>query len=67
MIREARSSQNREAVMSRDGPISRKSSVTVSGVSGKFIVIPPTRATPTPHIWSTIQAGGDMEIQFSPS
>ena len=24
-------------------------------------------ATPILHIWSTIQAGGDMEIQFSPA
>ncbi len=65
-IREAKSSQKRDEVIRTEGPISRKSSVTVSGVSGKFIVIPLTRATPRPHIWSTIQAGGEMEIQFSP-
>ena len=49
-IRDAMSSQNREAVMSMDGPISLKSSSTVSGVSGKFIVIALPSETPTPHI-----------------
>ena len=66
LIVDARSSQNREEVITTAGPISRKSSVAVSGVSGKFIAIPPQRATPMPHIWSTIQAVGVMDIQLSP-
>jgi hypothetical protein len=47
---EAISSQKRDAVIIIEGPISRKSSRTVSAVSGKFIIIALSSATPIPYI-----------------
>ena len=66
LILEARSSQNLEEDTMTVGPISLKSSTTVSKVSGKFMDRPPESVIPIPHTWSTIHAVGVMEIQLSP-